>query len=67
MQRNQMSQESRRSVAVAGIVLTGVVAALVLPIWMAAVCLLVALCVLRTIAGVEPAFEPVVIRRDERR
>ena len=67
MQRNQNSQESRRSVAVAGIVLTGVVAALMLPLWMAALLMLVALCAIRSIAVVEPAIEPVVIRRDERR
>ena len=67
MQTSQTSQESRRSVAVAGIVLTGIVAALTLPLWMAALLMLVALCVIRIIAVAEPAVEPVVIRRDERR
>lgn len=75
MNRNRMSSgtgffagwESRQVVAILGILLTGIVAAVVTPLWMAALLMLVALCAIRIIAVAEPAAEPVVIRRDEQR
>jgi len=49
-----------------GIILTGIVSAIVLPLWVAAPLLLFAVGALRVIVAAEPALEPVVIRRDER-
>lgn len=76
MRRNQMSSETKHNVgweirqllAIFGIIVTGIVAALMLPVWMAAICLLFCLCALRVISmSRETVIEPVVIRRDERR
>lgn len=74
MQRNQMSSQSnsfagpdtRGVIAMLGIILTGIVSAIVLPLWVAAPLLLFAVGALRVIVAAEPALEPVVIRRDER-
>lgn len=68
MQLNQRSWELRQVIAVVGILLSGIVAALTLPIWMAAICLLGCLSALRIIAlSASTILEPVVIPRDEHR
>lgn len=72
MHRNQMAsgiegcsgRETRQIVAILGIITTGLVSALLLPLWMAAPLLLLALVALRVIATAEPVMEPVVIRRE---
>ena len=62
------SQELLPAIAVLGIVATGMIAALLLPIWMAAIALLIAYSAIRVIAMSQPTtLEPVVIRRDRRR
>jgi uncharacterized membrane protein len=71
MQRSQRSPvaeriSGREAVSIVGILLTGIVAAFVLPLWMAAICMLLALGAITAIARPEPVVEPVVIRRDER-
>ncbi len=74
MQRNQMSsqserfggRETRQFFAILGIILTGIMAAILLPLWVATPLLLLAVGGLRIIAVFEPALEPVVIRRNER-
>jgi hypothetical protein len=51
-----------------GIAATGIIAALTLPVWMAAIALLIAYSAIRVIAmSQRPALEPVIIRRDHRR
>lgn len=60
-------REPRQVVAILGILLTGIVAAIALPLWMAALCMLLGLGAIAAIAQHEPVMEPVVIRRDERR
>ena len=75
MHRNQMAsgiegysgREPRQIVAILGIITTGLVSALSLPLWMAAPLLLLALGAIRVIATAEPVMEPVVIRREEYR
>jgi len=74
MQRHQKSprdgfirREQRQIIAIVGLLVTGVIAALTLPLWMAALSMLLALGSIGVIARPEPALEPVVIRRDERR
>lgn len=70
MQRHQMSPRvgfiGREIIAIVGLLVTGVIAALTLPLWIAAVCMLLALGGISVIARPEPALEPVIIRRDER-
>lgn len=64
--RHAARLDSRQVVAIVGIVLAGVVAALMLPLWMAAPLMLLAtgaVCIVAT----TPVLEPVVIGRDERR
>ena len=58
--------ESRQVVAIVGIVLIGVTAALMLPLWIAAPLMLLALGAIQAIVRPEPVMEPVVIHRDER-
>ncbi|HYI15757.1 MAG TPA: hypothetical protein VEX37_10230 [Thermomicrobiales bacterium] len=60
-------REQRQVFAIIGILLTGIVAAVVLPLWIAALSMLLGLSAIAAIARPEPAMEPVVIRRDERR
>ena len=75
MHRNRTSQlssithgrETRQLAAILGILLTGIVAAIALPLWVAAILMLLALGALHAIASPEPVGEPVVIRRDVRR
>jgi type IV secretory pathway TrbD component len=72
MQRSQRSSvaernSGREAVSIVGILLTGIVAAFALPLWMAALCMLLAVAAIGVIARHDPVVEPVVIRRDERR
>ena len=72
MQRSQWSSvaeslSGRETVAILGIVLVGVGSAFAMPLWMAALCMLLAVGAISVIARDEPVMEPVVIRRDERR
>jgi hypothetical protein len=58
--------EPRQVIAIVGLILTGVLAAVTLPLWVAAICMLLALGAIGIAARREPVLEPVVIRRDER-
>jgi hypothetical protein len=61
-------QELRPAITIVGIVAIGIVAALMLPVWMAAIAMLVACLAIRAITvAAEPALEPVAIRREQRR
>lgn len=60
-------QSTSRIVAISGVTLIAILAAILLPFLVAAPILLLALFTIRVVAEVEPAVEPVVIRRDHRR
>jgi hypothetical protein len=72
MNRNQspmtsQSHDAQKSRVIAMMVLAGVLAPFVLPIWGAALVMLVALVTFRLLATTELATAPVVVRRDSRR
>jgi hypothetical protein len=72
MYRNQppttdRDSDTRQRLAVVGLLLIGIVGAFVMPIWIASMVMALALAVLWQISRIEPAVEPVVIRRDSRR
>jgi hypothetical protein len=66
-QRSSITERisGREAVSIVGILLTGIVAAFALPLWMAAICMLLGLGAMSVITRREPVMEPVVIRRDE--
>jgi hypothetical protein len=60
------SSDARRARIIAMMLSIGIVGALVLPIWTAALVMLGALAMLRLLTTPEPAVVPVVIRREDR-
>ena len=68
MQRRSLSPHTRTQVvAISGITLIAILAAILLPFFVAAPILLLALFTIRVVAEIEPVVDPVVIRRDHRR
>ncbi len=67
LRRSMSSQTSTRVVAIPGVTLIAILAVILLPFFVAAPILLLALFTIRVVAEIGPVADPVVIRRDHRR
>jgi hypothetical protein len=63
----ESDNDTRKTLVIAGLIIGGVVGALVMPLWIAAMAMFFALIALRKLTTTEPIPVPVVIRRDSRR